>query len=70
MKKIPLIALLLITAGMTACSSKQVYDGMKMRNEIDCRKLPDSQYQECMDAQKKDYETYKQERGEATRDRY
>ena len=56
---------ILLTAG---CSSRSVYESMKARNEIECRKLPPAQYDDCVKAQDTDYEQYKEQRKEVIKD--
>jgi hypothetical protein len=61
---------LLLLGGLSACTNKGVYEGLKQRNELECRQVPDAEYEDCMRSIQKDYETYQEERGEVNRDRY
>ena len=43
---------------------------MKGRNEVECRKLPSSEYDDCMRSLEKDYDSYREQRDDVIRDRY
>lgn len=55
---IGMLALLL----MQACSNRQVYDAMQARERNECMKVPESQYQECMERTHQSYDEFKRER--------
>jgi uncharacterized membrane protein (DUF106 family) len=50
-----------------ACSNKAVYDNIKLNNRQECAKLPQSQYDECMENTQKSYEEYNRERKEMSK---
>jgi len=47
---------------LQACSSRQVYESAKMRNQVRCQQLPPSQYEECMQQADETYDDYKEKR--------
>ena len=51
-----------------ACTGRNVYEGMKGRSELECRKLPTAEYEDCMRALDKDYESYREQREEVIRE--
>lgn len=54
--------LLMATIVFTACSNKEIYEGLQRRNEVDCFKLPVAQQQDCLDkARALSYEEYERE---------
>jgi len=50
---------------IVACSNKAIYDNIKLNNRNDCAKLPQSQYDECMERANKSYDEYERKRKEA-----
>lgn len=50
---------------LQSCSTANWYQSAKSRGEIECRKLPDAQYDECMHNYETTYEQYRQQREEA-----
>lgn len=57
--------LLFVTLFIVACSNKVIYESIQSNNRMECGKLPQSQYEECMKKADKAYEEYKIEREEA-----
>ena len=60
-KKVLLTGLFLVFA-MSACSSRQAYEAMQTRERNECLKVPESQYQECMERTSQSYDEYRRER--------
>jgi len=56
--------ILLLLISLQACSSRQAYEAMQMRERNECLKVPESQYDECMERADESYDTYKQNREE------
>lgn len=56
--------LLIFTIFVGACSNKAVYENIQSNNRNDCAKLPQSQYDECLERTSKPYEEYERERQE------
>lgn len=50
------------------CNNRGSYEAIKMRNEIECRKLPSSEYQDCVNALQTDFDQYKSQREDVIRD--
>ncbi len=50
---------LLMNAG---CSAKGGYEAVRYTNRINCAKLPQPQYEECLQNNNMDYEEYERER--------
>lgn len=49
---------------LPACSNQQVYDAVQKNRQLECQKLPGSQYEECMEQYSEPYEHYERERRE------
>ena len=47
-----------------SCSSKQVYEGLRDRQRVECQQLPKSEYEECLERVDMSYEEYRRKRGE------
>lgn len=45
-----------------ACSNKQIYTAVQENQRLECRKLPQVQYDRCMEQLKTPYEDYERER--------
>ena len=57
--------ILLITLLIGACSNKAMYDSFQYSNRNDCMKLPQTQYEECMQRANMSFHEYEMERKEA-----
>ena len=62
-KKFTATALLLSILAVS-WTNQELYDTMQSGKEVECLKVPDSQYDDCMAAAKKPYEVYQEERKE------
>ncbi|MCB1701777.1 MAG: hypothetical protein H6985_12075 [Pseudomonadales bacterium] len=51
-----------------ACSNEQVYNAIQQNRQLECQKLPGTQYEECMREFSQPYKDYKRERDELTKD--
>lgn len=49
---------------LTACSNQQVYNAVQHNQQLECQKLPGTQYEECMRQVSEPYESYEREREE------
>ncbi|UTA47158.1 hypothetical protein L1F30_13425 [Simiduia sp. 21SJ11W-1] len=47
---------------VTACSQRQIYDGIQTSNRSACMQRPPSQQAECISRAEKSYEQYQRER--------
>ena len=56
------IPLMLIALVISGCSSKQVYDNIQQNAQRECRKLPPSSHQECMEGNSESFESYTKKR--------
>ena len=60
-KNIAFVAFFLIA--ISGCTNKQIYEATQPKyNEAECMKLPQSQYNECMQRDAETYEEYERER--------
>ena len=50
---------------IVGCSSQQVFEGIKARNQNECYRLPESQQQDCLEAADVSFEEYQRQRKEA-----
>ena len=51
-----------ITLSVMACSNKQIYTAIQDNQRLECGKLPQDQYEQCMHGLNTPYEEYEQER--------
>lgn len=51
-----------ITLSVMACSNKQIYTAVQDNQRLECGKLPQDQYEQCMQELEIPYEEYEQER--------
>ena len=58
------LALAAAVSLVSACSNQQLYDTVQHNNEIECSKLPQAQYEECMAEIDQPYDEYERERQE------
>ena len=59
MMTISALMMLLLTSG---CTSHQVFEGIKARNQNECYRLPESQQQDCLEASDISFEEYQRQR--------
>jgi len=62
------VALVLCVLVLPACSNRQVYDAIQKNRQLECQKLPGTQYDECMKQVSEPYDDYKRERDELTKE--
>jgi len=62
------VALVLCVLALPACSNRQVYDAIKKNRQLECQKLPGTQYDECMKQVSEPYDDYKRDRDELTKE--
>ena len=64
------LAVLLVVCAtvVRACSNEQVYNAIQQNRQLECQKLPGTQYEECMREFSQPYKDYKRERDELTKD--
>ncbi|GAB5414200.1 MAG: hypothetical protein Cons2KO_18030 [Congregibacter sp.] len=55
--------LLVVAASLSlwGCSNEQIYDTIQHNNELECSKLPQGQYEDCMAQIDQPYEEYERE---------
>jgi hypothetical protein len=51
-----------------ACANQQLYNGIQKNQQLECQKLPGSQYDECMKEVSEPYESYERDREELMKD--
>ena len=63
--------MLLLAGLLVACSNQQIYRAVQDNQRLECSKLPQTQFEQCMAELEWDYEDYIRERdsarGESTR---
>ncbi|OZG72135.1 hypothetical protein BTA51_17410 [Hahella sp. CCB-MM4] len=47
---------------LAGCSNQGMYDSIRYSNQVECRKLPQPQYEECMQQNSMEYDDYRRER--------
>lgn len=47
---------------VSACSNKQMYEAIQYNHKIECQKLPDVDYQACINRHNSSYEEYTRKR--------
>ena len=62
------IVMLVASWLVQACSQQQVYDAIQQNRQLECQKLPGTQYEECMKQYSEPYEEYERERQELLRE--
>ena len=58
------LLLLLAAWLLQACSNQQVYDAIQQNRQLECQKLPGTQYEDCMKQYSEPYQEYERERQE------
>lgn len=58
------LAALLLLAVAPACTQRQVYEAVQQNRQLECQKLPQGQYEKCMEQYSEPYDTYARERRE------
>ena len=64
MKSYLALPMILMTLLISACSNKAIYDGLQYSNRNDCTKLPQTQYEECLQRADMSFHEYEMERKE------
>ena len=70
MKNIFILLLTYSILGLQSCSSRNAFEAANSSNELECRKLPPAEYEDCIKSYEKDYDRYQQQREEVIKDRY
>jgi hypothetical protein len=61
------LAALVLAAAPAGCSQRQVYEAVQQNRQLECQKLPQGQYEQCMERYSEPYESYTRERRELER---
>jgi hypothetical protein len=65
MSKKIIVLVAFVQIAVSGCSNKQIYESTQPKyNQAECMKLPQSQYEECMNRDAETYEEYEKERHE------
>ena len=65
MSRINIVLVAFFLIAISGCTNKQIYEATQPKyNEAECMKLPQSQYEECMQRDVETYEEYEKERSE------
>lgn len=59
-----ILSMLIITPTLSSCSNQGVYSGLNKRQQILCNRVPESEYEACMEEADMSYEDYKKTREE------
>ncbi|MEM9256718.1 MAG: hypothetical protein AAGA91_14825 [Pseudomonadota bacterium] len=51
-----------VALSLAACSNEQIYDSIQGNAQLECSKLPQDQYEQCMAEYSQTYEDYARER--------
>ena len=70
MSRFLLLSVLFSMLTVIGCSTRSAYEGMRYSKELECRKLPSSEYEDCMRTLEKDYDRYREQREDVVKDRY
>tara|TARA_R110002049_G_scaffold23490_62_gene82891 strand:+ start:2138 stop:2344 length:207 start_codon:yes stop_codon:yes gene_type:complete len=57
-----LTALVVLLAALVACTHEQVYNNVQHNQQLECSKLPQVRFEECMKNYDQSYEDYERER--------
>jgi hypothetical protein len=68
-KELKMVRTLLLVIFILGCSNKQMYESIQENQRLDCYKLPQPQYETCMEELGESYEDYQRAREEAIGDR-
>lgn len=63
------LVIMISLAVLAGCSSKAVYDNVQLNNRTDCNRVPQPQYEECIERTDKSFEEYERERKELIGDK-
>lgn len=58
MKTIPIICFFILAS---ACSNEQIYTAIQDNHRLECSKLPQQQYEDCMKEHETTYDEYEQD---------
>jgi hypothetical protein len=59
-----------ICVSLLGCTKKELYESIQPKyDEAECRKLPQYEYEECINTQAKSYEDYRKEREDIINDK-
>ncbi|WP_213998306.1 hypothetical protein [Arsukibacterium sp.] len=64
------LGLVVLAAAMTVvsgCSNKAVYQNLQLNKKQECRRLPLTEYDDCMRGMDQSYEEYERQRQQATK---
>ncbi len=51
---------------LSGCSNRQLFDAVQANRKLECMKLPQTQYDDCMNNARKSYDDYDKARKEST----
>lgn len=55
------LSIMLLVLLCVACSNQEIYNTVQHNNELECSKLPQSQFEKCMAEVDQSYENYERE---------
>lgn len=56
------ILFILFTLSLLSCSNKQVYENIQYNKKLECQRVQQSHYENCMEQTGPSYEVYKKEK--------
>lgn len=62
------LLLVISLLAVSACSNKQIYEGVQQGQRNECLKLPPDQQEDCLQANSQSYEDYQAERKDILED--
>lgn len=62
------ILMLLMAVSIVGCSQRAVYENIQHHNRQECAKLPESEFEECMNNAERSYDEYQEKRREAIKE--
>ncbi|WP_157610859.1 hypothetical protein [Arsukibacterium perlucidum] len=65
--KLVLVVLAVVLSGTAGCSNKAVYQNLQLNKKQECRRLPVTEYDDCMRGMEQSYEEYERQRKQATK---
>ncbi|SNY49559.1 hypothetical protein SAMN06297280_1461 [Arsukibacterium tuosuense] len=64
--KLVIITLAVVLVAVSGCSNKAIYQNLQLNKKQECRRLPVTEYDECMRGMEQSYEEYERQRKQTT----
>lgn len=56
------LGIVVLASLLVACTHEQIYNNVQQNQQLECSKLPQVQYEDCMKGVDKSYQDYQRER--------